>query len=87
MHMCILILCSNLLSYHFEHLFPNQLAILIQDNAVYRTAKRVQDDLEQEGVEVHEWPTQGPNLNPIENFCKIIVDICREQQSSTVADL
>ena len=46
-------------------------SIFIQDNVPTHTARLVQDWLipwaEEEGVEILDWPSYSPDLNPIEN--------------------
>ena len=45
----------------------NQLAVFMQDNAPCHTAKSVKWFLSEEDVTAMKWPTQTPNINPIEN--------------------
>lgn len=60
-----------------------------QDNARPHTARYSQNFLEQEGVEVMEWPANSPDLNPIEQLWDQLAKAvaARVQLDSTVNDL
>ena len=43
-------------------------AIFQQDNAAIHTSKLMKDWFKARNIEVLDWPTKSPNLNPIENM-------------------
>ena len=57
----------------------NQPAVFMQDNAPCNTAKSVKTFLSVEDVIVMEWPIQSPDMNPIENVCKLLNERAKEK--------
>ena len=50
----------------------------MQDNAQCHTAKSVKTFLSEEDITVMEWPTQSPDMNPIENVRKLLNERAKE---------
>ena len=65
----------------------NQQVVFIQDNAPCNTAKSVKTFLSDEDVTVMEWPAQSPDLNPFENFWKLLNQRPKEKDPRNVEEL
>ena len=67
-----------------KHVLPNlktainQLAVFMQNNALFHTAKSLKTFLSEEDVTVMEWPAQSPDMNPIENVWKLLNERAKE---------
>ena len=62
----------------------NQPAVFMQDNAPCPTKKYVKSFLSEEDVTVIEWPAQTPDMNPIENFSKLLNERPKEKNPRDV---
>ena len=58
--------------------------ILMQDNARPHTARLVTDYLNQEGIEVMDWPARSPDLNPIEHVWDYIYRRISQRQNRPI---
>ena len=65
----------------------NQPGVFMQDNTPCHTAKFVKTFLSEEGVTVIERPAQSPDMNPIENFWKLLNEIAKEKNPRNVEKL
>ena len=61
--------------------------IFMQDNAPCYKAKTVLSFLEEEGIAIIKWPTQSPDMNPIENVWKIIGEKAQNRNPQNIDDL
>jgi hypothetical protein len=61
--------------------------IFQQDNAPSHTARDTKVFLQQNGVEVLEWPPYSPDLNPIENLWAVLKNKIREENITTKVEL
>ncbi len=59
----------------------------MQDNALCHTVKLVNKFLETENIEIIKWPTQSPDLTPIENRWKNLGDKVMAKKPTTVTEL
>lgn len=66
---------------------PLQPSVFMQDNAPCHTAKKVKSFLDDENIEVMNWPPQSPDLNPIENIWKIIGERAMRQNPKNQEEL
>ena len=61
--------------------------IFMQDNAPCHTAKLVKSFLQEEEVDVLDWPAQSPDLNPIENLWKVLGERTMKSNPKNINDL
>ena len=59
----------------------------MQDNAPRHKAKTVLSFLEGEEVSVMKWPSQSPDMNPLENLWKIIGAKAQSRNPQNIDDL
>ena len=59
-------------------------SIFMQDNARIHTAHVVMDWLEENGIEVMDWPPYSPDLNPIENIWALLKKKIYELEPSLI---
>ena len=59
----------------------------MQDNAPCHKAKTVLNFLEDEGIAVMKWPTQNPDMNPIEKVWKILGKKPHNRNPQNIDDL
>ena len=69
------------------HMNFHESKIFMPDGATCHKAKLVTSYLKNEKVEVHLWPGNSPNLNPIENLWKILKDKIAEKQTTSTKTL
>ncbi len=68
-------------------LFGNESYIFQQDNDPKHTAKVNKAYLVNKKVNTFDWPSQSPDLNPIENLWSILDYRCRERVANTPTEL
>ena len=77
----------------WQHTLPHfhkgtvETPIFMQDNAPYHEAKTVLSFLEEKGIAVMKWPSQSPDMNPIENAWKIIREKAENRNPKNIDDL
>jgi transposase len=70
-----------------KSLFGKGKFVFQQDNDPKHTAKSVRDYLANTGIEVLDWPSQSPDLNPIENLWAIIEQRLASRVAKNEAEL
>lgn len=69
------------------HLFPDNNCIFQQDNDPKHTANINKLFVEQNNIPTFNWPSQSPDLNPIENLWAILDSTCRNRDCKNAAEL
>ena len=67
--------------------FVNQPAVFMQDNAPFHTAKSIKSFFAKENMTVMDWPSQSPDLNPIENVWKLLNERSKKRNPSNINEL
>ncbi len=75
-----------------EHLLPflnnkDELLIFQHDGAPCHTAKTIKKFFTEKGIEILDWASQSPDLNPIEHVWAIIKRILGNQKFSNFDEL
>ena len=68
-------------------LFPDKNCYFQQDNDPKHTAKSIKTYLGNYDVPILDWPSQSPDLNPIENLWSILDDRVKDRQPGNEAEL
>jgi transposase len=68
-------------------LFADSECTIQQDNDPKHTSNLIKDYWEDEGIEILDWPSQSPDLNPIENLWSILDQRLQERKPNTEAEL
>ena len=58
-----------------------------QDNNSKHTAKTTKEWLRDKSLNVFEWPSQSPDLNPIENLCRDLKIAVQQLSKSNLTEL
>ena len=66
-----------------EEAFPDGRGIFQHDLAPCHTAKNITKLLEEQGIQVLDWPGNSPDLNPIENLWSILKSKLHKQDCTT----
>ena len=69
------------------HLFPDGDGVFQQDNDPKHTALINKAYVRNQGWKTFEWPSQSPDLNPIENLWSILDDKVKYRRCNTEDDL
>ena len=69
------------------HMAVHQCSVFIDDGAPCRRPKVVKNFLNQQRINMLEWPGNSPDLNPIENLWSTIERKVAEQQPSSLLGL
>jgi len=81
----------NILVHHMKpsmaHFFPQNNGIFQQDSDPKHTAHIIRDYLGRQAFETLDWPSQSPDLNPIENLWSILDDKLKYRKSNTPEEL
>ena len=65
----------------------NQPAVFKQDNAPCHTAKSIKTFLSDEDDTVMELPAQSPDMNPIDDFWKLLNETAKEKNPRNIEEL
>ena len=71
----------------YERLFPENDGIFQQDNDPKHTAKANVNYMNSKSWKVMDWPSQSPDLNPIENLWSILDDKLKHRKCQSEDEL